>query len=77
MKTSKFSYGSFSISPDSSTANVRKEELPVLLFPVVRGRVGENDEELLLLHDDGFCSLKGLIEFEIIEHLVLVYTSEG
>jgi hypothetical protein len=73
MKTSKFSYGSFSISPDSSTANVRKEELPVLLLLVVRGRAGENDEELLL-HDDGFCSLKGLIEFE---HLVLVYKSEG
>jgi hypothetical protein len=71
MKTSKFSYGSLSIFPDSSTANVRKEELPVLLLLVVRGRrTGEND-------DDGFCSLKGLIEFEIIiGDLVLVYKSE-
>jgi hypothetical protein len=53
---------------------VRKEEWQVLLLPVVRGRERENVEELLL-HDDGFCSLKGLTQFEIIGNLVLVYKS--
>jgi hypothetical protein len=57
---------------------VRKEEWQVLLLLVVRGREHENVEELfeeLLLHDDGFCSLKGLTQFEIIGNLVLVYKS--